>query len=168
MGSYDVADICELVGLYILSILGKVYGIQNVGLYRDDGLACLHKISGPASDKIRKDIVKTFRENFGLKITTITNLETVNFVDVTVSLCTGKYQPYKKPNETPTYISVNSNHPPNIIKAFPDNISKRISYISSDKATFNNAAPFYNDLLSASGYKDLTPSKKVRQKDNMV
>ena len=171
MGSYDGAEICELVGLYILSFLGKVYGIQNVGLYRDDGLACLHKISGPASDKIRKDIIRTFRENFGLKITITTNLKTVNFLDVTFSLCTGKYQPYKKPNDTPTYINVNSNHPPNIIKALPNNISKRISNISSDKATFNNAAPSYNDVLSASGYKenltyqqDLTPSKKVRQR----
>ena len=60
MGSYDGAEICELVGLYILSFLGKVYGIQNVGLYRDDGLACLHKISGPASDKIRKDMIRHF------------------------------------------------------------------------------------------------------------
>ena len=27
VGSYDSAEICELVGLYILAILGKVYGI---------------------------------------------------------------------------------------------------------------------------------------------
>ena len=72
-GSYDGAEICELVGLYILSIFGKAYGIQNVGLYRDDGLSCLHKIDGPASDKIQKDIIRTFRENFGLKITITTN-----------------------------------------------------------------------------------------------
>ena len=62
IGSYDGAEICELVGLHILSFLGKVYGIQNVGLYQDDGLACLHKISGPASDKIWKDTIRTFRE----------------------------------------------------------------------------------------------------------
>ena len=68
MGKYDSADICELVGLYKLSILGKVYGIQNVGLYPNDGLACLHKITRPASDKIQKDIIRTFKENFGLKI----------------------------------------------------------------------------------------------------
>ena len=53
MGSYDGAEICELMV---------------------DGLACLHKISGPASDKIRKDMIRTFRENFGLKITITTNL----------------------------------------------------------------------------------------------
>ena len=55
------------------------------------------------------------------------------------------------------------------MKALSDSISKRISNISSDKATFNNAAPFYNHLLSASGYKenltyqkDLPPSIKVK------
>ena len=92
-------------------------------------------------------------------------------MDVTFNICAGKYQPYKKPNDTPTYVNVNSNHPPNIIKALPKNISRRISNISSNKATFNNAAPSYNDALSASGYKetlthqqDLTPSKKVRQR----
>ena len=92
-------------------------------------------------------------------------------MDVTFNLCTGKYQPYKKPNDTPTYINVNSNHSPNIIKALPDNISKRISNISSAKTTFDNAAPFYNNVLSVSGYKEnltyqqnLTPSKKVRQR----
>ena len=59
----------------------------------------------------------------------------------------------------------------NIIKALSNNISKRISNISSNKATFNNAALSYNDVLSASGYKEnltyqqnLTPSKKVRQR----
>ena len=96
MGSYDGAEICQLVGLYILSILGKVYGIQNVGFYWDGGLAYFHKISGPASDKIQKDIIRTFRENFGLKITITT-----------------KMQPYKKPNNTPTYMNVNSKHLPN-------------------------------------------------------
>ena len=53
-----------------------------------------------------------------------------------------------------TYINVNSNHPPNIIRALPDNISQRISNISSDIATFSNVAPFYNDVLSGSAYKE--------------
>ena len=93
-------------------------------------------------------------------------------MDVTFSLCAGKHQPYKKPNDTPTYINVNSNHLPNIIKALPNNISKGISNILSNKATFDNVATSYNDALSASGYKenltyqqDLTPSKKVRQRN---
>ena len=43
IGSYDCAEMCELLRFYILYILGKVYGVQNV----DDGLVCLRKISGP-------------------------------------------------------------------------------------------------------------------------
>ena len=116
-------------------------------------------------------MIRTFRQNFSLKITITTNLKTVNFLDVTFNFCTKKYQPYKKPNNTPTYINDNSNHPPNIIKALPNNISKRLSNISSHKATFNNAAHSYKDILSASGYnenltyqQDLTPSQKVRQR----
>ena len=46
--------VCELVGLLTLFTLGKVSGIQNVSIYWYDGLACLYKISGPASDKYRK------------------------------------------------------------------------------------------------------------------
>ena len=36
-GSYDCAEICESVGLYLLSQLQNLN--INVGLYRDDGLA---------------------------------------------------------------------------------------------------------------------------------
>ena len=172
MGINDGAEVCELVGLYVLSILVEVYGIQNVVLYQDDGLVCLRKIIGPVSDKIRKDIVRTFRENFSLKITITTNLKIVNFLDGTFDLCTGRYQPYKKPNDILTYINVNSNYPSNIIKPLPDSISKRINKISSDKAIFNNTALFYNDVLSASGFKenliyqkDLPSSNKVRQRN---
>ena len=55
MESYDGAEICERVSLYILSILGKIYGIQNVGLYLDDGL--MDKLQ----TKYRK--ISSFREN---------------------------------------------------------------------------------------------------------
>ena len=40
MESYDGAEISEVVGLYILSVLGKVYEIEKVGLYWDNALAC--------------------------------------------------------------------------------------------------------------------------------
>ena len=92
-GSYDDGEICKFVRLYILSILGKVYGIQNVGLYRDDGLAWLQKISESALDKIQKDIFRTFRENFSLKIAITANLKIINFLDVTFNLSTERYQP---------------------------------------------------------------------------
>ena len=73
-------------GLYILSFLGRVYGIQNVGVYQDECLACFRNISGPASDKTWKDMIRTFRENSGLKISITTNLKPVNFLDLTFNL----------------------------------------------------------------------------------
>ena len=63
-------------------------------------------------------------------------------------------QPYKKHNDNPIYIHTKSNHPPNIIKQLPKNKSQRISDISSSKEIFDKAAPYYNNALKASGYKE--------------
>ena len=38
MGSYDGAEVCTIVGLYMLEKIGGEFGKKNVGLYRDDGL----------------------------------------------------------------------------------------------------------------------------------
>ena len=107
------------------------------------------RLVGPASGKIRADIIITFRENFDLKITITTNLKPVTFIRLYIRSMHWTVLTLKR-----TYISVHSNHPHNIIKALPDNISQRISNISSDKATFSNAAPFYNDVLSGRAYKE--------------
>ena len=78
----------------------------------------------------------------------------MNFLDVTMDLETGKYKPHNKPGNTPLYINVKSDHPPNIIKNSPDNISRRINKLSSDKSIFDNSKDFYNSALSNSGFKD--------------
>ena len=51
MGSYDGAEICELVGLFVLDQLKRIVPRQNIGLYRDDGLAVIESTSGPKADK---------------------------------------------------------------------------------------------------------------------
>ena len=78
----------------------------------------------------------------------------MNFLDVTLDLTTGKYKPYNKPGNIPLYINVKSNHPPNIIKNLPENISRRINKLSSDKSIFENSKDLYNSALSNSGFKD--------------
>ena len=85
--------------------MGNYDSAQNVYIYWDDGLACLHKTSQPVLDKIWKDIIRTFWENFVLKITIIANVKAVNFLDVKFYLCTVIYQPYKKLDDTTTYIN---------------------------------------------------------------
>ena len=66
MGSYDGAEICES-GLFILNHLGKSFGKENIGLYRDDGLAIIKNKSARLADKTRKELHKAC-EQFGLKI----------------------------------------------------------------------------------------------------
>ena len=92
MGSYDGAEICELVGLFILNHLGKKFGKKNIGLYKDDVLAIIKNRSALAhlADKTRKELHKVF-EQFDLKITAEANLHVVNFLDVTFDLTTRKY-----------------------------------------------------------------------------
>ena len=116
MGSFDDAELCKLVGLYICHILGEKYGKHRAGLYCDDGLACFGYISRPQADRIRKDFIKIFKEDFDLTITCETNLKAVNFLNVTLNLTTGNYQPYNKPDNNLLYINIHSNHLPNIIK----------------------------------------------------
>jgi len=104
MGSYDGAEVCELVGQFILNGLASTYGKENIGVYRDDGLAVLKDTTGPQADRIRKDITRHFKTH-GLNITIQTYLKIVNFLDVTFNLNNGTYMyyPYRKPNDHPIY-----------------------------------------------------------------
>ena len=47
MGCYDGAEICELVGIFILNKLSNNIDKKSIGLYRDDGLGMFDKLSGP-------------------------------------------------------------------------------------------------------------------------
>ena len=58
MGSFDGAEICELVGLYIRSKVEKILSKSNFGLYRDDVLVLL----GNFNDKKLAKLAKTSSE----------------------------------------------------------------------------------------------------------
>ena len=45
MGSFNGAEVCDLVGLYLLHILSMIINTQSIGLYRDDGLAIIKQTS---------------------------------------------------------------------------------------------------------------------------
>ena len=55
-GAYDGAEVCELVGIFILNKIVEKYNKNNVGLYRDDGLTVFKNISGPESGRIKKEL----------------------------------------------------------------------------------------------------------------
>ena len=85
MGCYDGAEVCELVGTYILNKLKNVTNKDNIGLYRDDGLGILQNIPKTEIEWKKKQIVKVFKD-CGLSITTKCNLKSIDFLDVTFDL----------------------------------------------------------------------------------
>lgn len=54
MGAYDGAEVCELVGLYILEQLWEKYNKNENELYREDGLAAFKGINSQQCEKIKK------------------------------------------------------------------------------------------------------------------
>ena len=151
MGSFDGAEICELVGLYILHLLSSKFNKDQVGLYRDDDLAAF-KLSGPQSDRARKNIIQTFKD-CGLRATVDILLHQTDFLDVIFDLPTGRYWPFLIPNNEPLYIHTKSNHPPTILKHLPNAICSRLCSTSSDSQAFNKAKAVYEDALKNSGHQ---------------
>ena len=56
-----------------------------MGLYRDNGLIVLNKVTSQKTDKFRKKISQVFQDN-GFSIDIVTNLVEVNSLDVTFNL----------------------------------------------------------------------------------
>ena len=161
VGSFNGAEICELVGLFILNKLSNIIPTKGLGLYRNDGLAVLRNKSRPEMEHTRKNIIKAFKE-IELNITAKTNLFQTDFLDVTFNLKSNKFFPYRKPNDHPLYINNQSNHPPSIRKQLPDMINDRISKLSHNQDSFNQASPLYTKALKNSGYKtNMTYNKAV-------
>ena len=152
MGSFHGAEVCELLGLFLLNNLSEKYGKNNVGFYRDR-LVLLRNASGPQSERTWKDITREFKKQ-GLNISISTNQKICNFLDVTLNLTDGTHYPYRKPNNETLYIDTNSNHPPTIIKHLPAAIGRQISDISSSKELFNEAKPHYESVLKKSGHDE--------------
>ena len=126
-----------------------VLGI-NVGLYRDDGLAAV-ELRPRLAQLTKKKICRIFKEH-GLNITATANLKSVNFLDVNFNLETGLYRPFIKPNDKPTYVHKDSNHPKSILKNIPLAVNRRLSSISANEEVFNAAIPPYQEALEKSGY----------------
>ena len=60
MGAYDGAEIYELVGIFMLSLLSKKFSFNNIGLYRDDELSVFRNISRRQVEKKKKKQFKIF------------------------------------------------------------------------------------------------------------
>ena len=175
MGSFDGAEICESVGIYILHRLSTIIEKNDNGIYRDDGLLVLHNVNKQQIDRTRKNIIKLFKD-IGFNIDIETNLKVVDFLDITFNLASGTYKPYKKPNDSLSYINKCSNHPPQIIKQLPKIINDRLSTNSSNENVFNESKGEYENALRQSGYDNInlkyqpkiTSNNKRKRQRNII
>ena len=74
MSCYDGAEVCELVGSFILNKLTSIINKSNIGLYRDDGLGIFYNVSKPEIERKKKAMIKVFN-GCGLSITIQCNLK---------------------------------------------------------------------------------------------
>ena len=156
MGSYDGAEVCELVGLYLLDRLTeKNAPFENkkneVGLYRDDGLAVV-KGTGQMIEKLTQKIRKIFGDN-ELKITVEANIHETDFLDISMNLNTHEHRPFRKENSYPLYINVGSNHPKTIIEQIPTMVERRLSELSCSEKVFEEQKVEYERALKEAGHR---------------
>ena len=93
-----------------------------------------------------------------LKIEITSNLKIENFLDVTLNLeyNNTQFKPVskKKNNNTPTYISVNSNYNRSLLKQIPNAVTLRIIRLSSFKKVFEESKRAYKEALEKSGFQN--------------
>ena len=153
MGCYDGAEICQLVGTFILATITKAVPTASIGLYRDDGLDVLWDTPGSKADRIRKDLIKMFAE-MGLKITIQTNLKVADFLDVTLNLSTRSFYSFRKPNNRPIYIHKLSNYSPDIIKIYQHQSAAVSRTYRVTRHPSPTPSPSRLNALKASGFSE--------------
>ena len=136
MGSLHGAEVCELIGLYLLDKMKKIVYPGTYGLYRDDGLMVVRK-SSCEMERLCKSLRCVFLES-GFKITIEKELKRVEFLDVVLDLDRDSYRPYRKPNSETIYMSRSSSHPSYVKKQIPLMVNQRLCALSKSKPGFRS------------------------------
>ena len=163
MGGYHGAEVCELVGLFMLHGLSDILKKEQVGLYRDDGLAVIEHLTDFKAEKLKVRLHK-FAKELGLRLEIEGPMTKTVFLDITMDLNKNTYGPYRKKNSITQYINTGSNHPHNIIRQLPNMISRRISSRSSNLQEFQKAEDHYNKALEQSGHKEKVAYEQKKTK----
>ena len=152
MGSFHGAEICDLIGLHLLSKLATLFKGGCYGLYRDDGLAIIEWSRPQVFDNIRKKCISIMKED-GFEITIEVGKINTEFLDVSLNLHTSVYKLFRKVNARVSYIHQQSNHPLHIKQALPRMVEQRVNSLSCNKQVFDEVVHDYDVALAKSNYK---------------
>ena len=174
MGSFHGAELCELIGLFLLDATKNIFPTGDCGLYRDDGLGVVKKTAARNLTTLERSIRNVFK-SAGFEITIESGLVVTEFLDITLDLKNDSHHPFNKPNNRTMYVNKRSNHPPHIKKAIPRMVHQRLCRLSKDKPAFDDHSGENMEQLMRSGYdvSDLEYSKppterKRRRKRNLI
>ena len=56
------AEVCEVIGYFLIHQLSNKYNKKDINLYRDDDLAVFKNKHGSQAERIKKDLQKILRE----------------------------------------------------------------------------------------------------------
>merc|ERR1712110_496059 len=87
---------------------------------------------------IKNDLTKIFATE-GLEIEIDPASQVVDYLDVKLNLDKHTHEPYRKKDNPPLYLNVNSNHPKHVIRHIPKMIEQRLSILSSTEAIFKQS-----------------------------
>ena len=94
-GCCDAADVCELVGIFILRKLSNTIDKYSICLCCDDGRGVFEKLSGPQIEQRKKKNINIFKD-CRLLTTVTSNITNEVFLSLTSNLKSDSYQPFRK------------------------------------------------------------------------
>ena len=104
-GAYGGAEVCGLVGTFLLDKISEKYYQNSIDLYHDNRLSLFKNKSDTQLERIKKNLQKTFKD-FGLKILAEPNIRIVNYLDMTLNLNNGSFKPYHIPDDIIQYLKL--------------------------------------------------------------
>ena len=63
MGCFGEAEVCEIVGTYILNQIKDTFRHHSVGFHRDDGLAIVKGLSGLGIERMKKRVIEILKDS---------------------------------------------------------------------------------------------------------
>ena len=109
MGSYFGAELCDLIGLYILDNLINEYETVQIRIYRDVGLVIIRFNNNHELENKKKRTIKIITD-IGYNMTIDVGMTRCNVLDISQDLANKCQMPFKKENSCINYINKCSNH----------------------------------------------------------
>ena len=168
MGSYPGAEICTIIGLFLLQEISNrnIFQDKNCfGLYRDDFASYSYRPKREIEHNEKKAVKALFAE-YGLGLEAFNIGKSINFLDACLDLKENKHMPYRKPECELLYVHKESNHAASVIREIPKSIGNRLSILSSNNHIFDGISVEYEEALIKAGYERDECKLEYVKKDN--